>query len=289
MKIDFHQHIYYRENTFDAMKKGFQVFEGYGFYARIMETLERITPIDNKNIILKSSAHAERAGLDKVVLLSASAKENEVIQKWVKTKPDLYIPFFNPPEKSEDPNEISQTVEQAFSTNGFKGLKMLLPFRKKLLNEKNLYPAYEIAKKFDVPVLFHTGYPPPGTPGHKMKLSDAHPGMLDEVIASFPKLKIIIAHCGYPWSDVGIALATQFPNVHLDISNMTYMIPNKLREILLHAKEVIGLNKILYGSDGFCPEMVEACFYLFEKNNFLTKEETAKILGLNAQKLLKLK
>jgi predicted TIM-barrel fold metal-dependent hydrolase len=97
-----------------------------------------------------------------------------------------------------------------------------------------------------------------------------------------------MSHCGYPWSDIAIALACQFPNIHLDISNMMYMIPNKLRDILLHAKEVIGLNKILYGSDGFCPEMVEACAYLFEGNKYLTAEERARIMGLNAQKLLKI-
>ena len=113
-----------------------------------------------------------------------------------------------------------------------------------VVDEKDKDNSYEIAKKYDVPVLFHTGWPPPGTPGHKMQISKAHPALLDDVIGSFPKLKIIMSHCGYPWSDIAIAMATQFPNVYLDISNLMYMVPNKMRDILLHAKEVIGLNKI---------------------------------------------
>ncbi len=253
-----------------------------------MANLEKIELSKAKNTVLKTSFHAQQAGLDKIVLLAASAKENATIKDWVKANPTLFIPFFNPPEKSDDPDEISRAVEQALAKDGFKGLKILLPFRKKVLSDKNLYSAYEVAKKYDVPVLFHTGYPPPGTPGHKMGLSRAQPALLDDMIASFPGLKIILAHCGYPWTDVGIALACQFPNVHLDISNMMYMMPDKLREVLLHAKEVIGLNKILYGSDGFCPEMVEACVYLFENNEYLSKDETRRIMGLNAQKLLQL-
>lgn len=288
MKLDFHCHLFYEQNTVEAMLKGFQVFEGYGFHQRIVKALEDIQPINEKDIISKTAAHAQRAGLDKVVLLAASAKENESVKTWVREMPDFFIPFYNPPEKSEDSSEISQAVEHALTEEGFKGLKILLPFRKKLLSEKNLYSAYEEATKYNVPVLFHTGYPPPGTPGHKMGLNSANPAMLDTVIASYPKMKIILAHCGYPWSDVGIALACQFPNVHLDISNMMYMMPSKLRDVLLHAKDVIGLNKIFYGSDGFCPEMVEACVYLFEQNDYLTSEEKEKIMGLNAKRLLKL-
>ena len=289
MKIDFHCHLFYERNTLEFMLKQFQIFKGYGFHQRILETVGNIKQIDAPDIILKTSGYAKRAGLNKIVLLCASANENILVKKWVEAKPDLFIPFYNPPEKSEDADEISQKVEQALREDGFQGLKILLPFRGKLVNDKTLYPAYEMAKKVDVPILFHTGYPPPGTPGHKMRLSTAHPAMLDEVIASFPRVKIIMSHCGYPWSDEAIALATQFPNVHLDISNLMYMIPNKMRDILLHAKEVIGLDKILYGSDGFSPEMVEVCCNLVESIDYLTPAEIKKIMGLNAQNLLKIK
>ncbi|HUY00982.1 MAG TPA: amidohydrolase family protein [Candidatus Deferrimicrobium sp.] len=270
------------------MKSQFHIFEGYGFFERMIGHLEKIKPTEESNIVLRTYKHAKRVGLDKIVLLSASENENTLMKNWVELKPDFFIPFYNPPEKSENPEDIHESVEQALGKDGFKGLKILLPFRSKVVNEKKLYPAYEVAKKYDVPILFHTGYPPPGTPGHRMQLNKANPALLDEVIASFPKLRIIMSHCGYPWSDVAIALACQFPNVYLDISNLMYMMPNKMRDILLHAKEVIGLNKILFGSDGFCPEMVEVCVQLCESIDYLTSDEKKKILGLNAQKLLKL-
>lgn len=288
MRIDFHCHLFYEKNTVESMKAAFRAFEGYSFYERMIYAIEKLEPTLPNNMVERTCIHAQRAKLDKIVLLAASANENILMQDWIRFAPDLFLPFYNPPEKSEVPAEISQAVERALTESGFKGIKMLLPFRGRLLNEKKLYITYEIAQKYGVPVLFHTGYPPPGTPGTKMKLSMANPALLDEVIASFPKLSIIMSHCGYPWSDVAIALACQFPNVYLDCSNLMYMMPNKLRDILLHAKDVIGLNKILYGSDGFCPEMVEVCVLLFEQNDYLSKTEKELILGVNAKKVLKL-
>ena len=91
---------------------------------------------------------------------------------------------------------------------------------------------------------------------------------------------------GFPWTDVAIALAVQYPNVYLDISNLTYMMPNHLKTLLIQAKELIGLDKILFGSDGFVPEMLELTTKYFKNVDFLLKEDIDKIMGLNSAKLL---
>ena len=111
---------------------------------------------------------------------------------------------------------------------------------------------------------------------------------MDEYFNSFPKVKFVIAHMGFPFSDVAIALATQYPNISLDISNLPYMAPLKLKNLLLVAKDIIGTHKILFGTDGFVPEMIEMAIKKFEKVNYLTVKEKANILGLNAKKLLNL-
>jgi predicted TIM-barrel fold metal-dependent hydrolase len=162
----------------------------------------------------------------------------------------------------------------------------MLSFRKKKLSDEILYPTLEIATKYKVPVLMHSGYPPPGT--KRSVLMYSNPVFIDEFINSYPKVNIIIAHMGFPWTDVAIALATQYPNIYLDVSNLAYMMPNHLKTLLLQAKEIMGLDKILFGSDGFLPEMIEIAVNYFEKAEFLKKEEITKILGLNAQKILNL-
>ena len=54
-------------------------------------------------------------------------------------------------------------------------------------------------------------------PGARSRLGD--PMLSDDVAVDFPKLKIILAHCGRPlWYDEAIFLARRHPNVHLDLS-----------------------------------------------------------------------
>lgn len=290
MKIDFHCHLFYEQMTPEFMKSQFQAFEGYSFYNRMLEGIEQLEPFDIEDPIQKTIKIAERAQLDKIVLLATSKNENERIKEWVEAQPDLFIPFFNPPEKLADKSEIRIAVEKALNEEGFKGLKIMLPFRGKRIDNESLFSAYEVADEKNFPVLFHSGYPPPGTPATRIKLNDANPVFIDSVVASFPSLKIILAHMGYPWIDVAIEMATQFPNICLDISNLTYMQPNRMRDGILYAKDEIGLDKILFGSDGFCPEMIEVCVKNFTTMaiDYLTETEINKIMGLNAKKILNL-
>lgn len=248
--------------------------------------LEGIKTINTDDIIKKTLYHLERVKINKVVMLPVSEKENMAVIEWARNAPDIIIPFFNPPERLDDSKGIKDIIEKAILEDNYKGFKIMVSFRKKKLNDKILYPVLETAHEHKLPVLFHTGYPPPGT--QKSVLTFSNPIVIDEYVNSFPDAKIIIAHMGYPWVDNALALAVQYPNIYLDISNMTYMMPNRLKDFLLYAKELIGLDKILFGSDGFVPEMIEIAVNYFNNVNFLTKEEIDNILGLNAQKLLKI-
>lgn len=250
-----------------------------------MRNMEQIQSIDTSDIIEKTMFHIKNVNLDKVVLLPLSIKENQTVREWAKAAPEIFIPFFNPPEKPMGDESIEQVLEHAITEQGYRGFKVMLPFRRKFLDDKILYPVLELAQQQDVPVLMHTGYPPPKT--RRPVLSYANPVKIDEFIDSFPSLNLILAHMGYPWVDVAISLAVQYRNVHLDISNLTYMMPNKLKEFLLRAKEIIGVDKILFGSDGFVPEMIEMAVNYFASVDFLTDREIKTILGLNAEKILK--
>ncbi|NHI92034.1 MAG: amidohydrolase [Candidatus Lokiarchaeota archaeon] len=286
MIIDSHCHIFNNTISPDLIKYQFNQFEGYGFYKRILEKMNDINTIDTDNIKEKTIFHIKHAKIDKVVLLPLSIKENDKVMEWVKHSPDVFIPFYNPPERATESESIQDVVERVVVTNKIKGFKIMLPFRKKKLNDKVIFPVLEIAEKHDLPLLFHTGYPPPGT--KKQVLTYSNPVHLEELIGNFSKLKIIIAHMGYPWVDIAISLAVQYPNIYMDISNLTYMMPNRLKELILRAKEVIGTNKILFGSDGFTPEMIEIAKSYFNDIDYLNDTDINNILGNNAKKLLKL-
>ena len=283
LRIDCHCHIFraYSSHILDQLYKQ---FKGYGFAERIWEEMNKINTLETDNIIEKTLFHVKNARLDKVVLLPLSIKENDMVKEWSQASPDIFIPFFNPPERETDGKNVDELIETAISEYGVKGLKIMLNFRKKKLNDGVIFPALEAASKNNLPVLMHTGYPPPGT--KKKVLSYSNPIHVDDLVDSFSNLKLIIAHMGYPWVDIAISLAVQYPNVYLDISNLTYMMPNRLKEFILRAKEIIGLEKILFGTDGFVPEMVEIATKYFDDVDFLTQKEIDLILGINAKKIL---
>lgn len=268
----------------EYMEKGFKIFQGYGFYERISQKLRKVNSIEELNIIDKTLYHIKKANLDKVVLLPVSAQENRSLKEWIKYSPNIFIPFYNPPEKVQKNSDVTEQMEQELQELDYKGLKLMISFRNKHFYDKIVQPILEVAQSHNLIVLMHTGWPPPGT--KKPVLTYSNPVEMDDYFNSFPKVKFVIAHMGFPFSDVAIALATQYPNIFLDISNLPYMAPLKLRELLLMAKDIIGTHKILFGTDGFVPEMIEIAVDCFNKVDYLTKSEIEQIMGLNAMKLL---
>ncbi len=268
------------------VEAGSVVFKEYEFYKRISDKLGKIKSAEASNIMDKTLFHLNNANIAKVVLLPINKKENEEVKNWVKFSPNMFIPFYNPPEKSDGTIDVKKEIEEAIVGNNYKGFKIMLTFRKKKLNDQLIYPVLEAAQKFRIPIVMHCGYPPPGT--RKNVLTYSNPIYIDEFASSYPKANIIITHMGYPFTDIAIALATQYPNVYLDLSNLAYMMPSRLKELLIQAKEMIGTHKIIFGSDGTIPEMIEIAVNYFDECDFLNKDDIERILGLNAVKLLKL-
>jgi len=286
LRIDFHCHVFQKQLTRDALSV-FKQFEGYGFYERMITKIQEVETMETDDIIKRTLYHIKKAGMDKVVLLPVNRRENEMVKNWHEEAPDIFIPFYNPPEKENVGVEVKEIIQRAIRDDGYKGFKIMLSFREKKLNDEILHPTLEVAEKYKVPILMHTGYPPPGT--RKNVLTYSNPIVIDDFMNSYPKVNIIIAHMGFPWTDIAIALATQYPNIYLDISNMAYMMPTRLEELLLQAKEILGTRKILFGSDGSLPEMIEIAVNYFDNANFLTKQDVENIMGKNAQNLLKIK
>ncbi|MFW9783654.1 MAG: amidohydrolase family protein [Candidatus Heimdallarchaeota archaeon] len=286
MRIDFHCHLYQPMDTKRMVEAGSMVFEGYGFHDRMRIKLDKIKTASASNIMEKTMFHLNNVNIDKVVLLPVNTKDNQEVKKWVEFAPEVFIPFYNPPEKSDNILEAKEVISKAFTEEGYKGFKIMLTFREKNLKDPLIYPVLEAAQKFKVPIVMHCGYPPPGT--RRNVLTYSNPIAIDEYASSYPRSNIVITHMGWPYTDMALAVAVQYPSVYLDISNLTLMMPSRLKELLIHAKEMIGVDKILFGSDGPIPEMIEIAANYFDDVDFLSDQEIDKIMGLNAVKLLNL-
>ncbi|MHA2398486.1 MAG: amidohydrolase family protein, partial [Promethearchaeota archaeon] len=279
MRIDFHCHLFPPLNSRKIVEAGMSIFKDYGFFERMREKFDEIKTIETNDIKEKALFHLKKARIEKVVLLPVNMKENQEVKNWVNFAPEVFIPFYNAFEKSSEGLDITEEIRKAIVEEGYRGFKVMLTFREKRLNDQLIYPVLEAAHRYQVPIVMHCGYPPPGT--RRNVLTYSNPIYIDEFASSYPRAKIIITHMGYPFTDIAIALAAQYPNVYLDLSNLAYMMPIRLKEMLLRAKEVIGVHKILYGSDGNTPEMIEIAVNYFDTSDFLPKEDFEKIMGLN--------
>jgi predicted TIM-barrel fold metal-dependent hydrolase len=98
-----------------------------------------------------------------------------------------------------DPRETSQAhldrVEAALTQGVAKAFKAYLGYLHFGPDSPGYGPYYELAARYGVPFIFHTG----DTYSHTAKLKYAHPLLVDEVAVDHPKVRFVMAHLGNPW------------------------------------------------------------------------------------------
>jgi uncharacterized protein len=87
-------------------------------------------------------------------------------------------------------------VERVLRQGKVKAFKAYLGYLHYGPDSPNYRPYYELAARYDVPFVFHTG----DTYSHMAKVKYAHPLGVDEVAVDFPTVKFVLAHVGYPWT-----------------------------------------------------------------------------------------
>jgi predicted TIM-barrel fold metal-dependent hydrolase len=158
------------------------------------------------------------AGLDQACLLpedysgpngGAAVVTNDEIRSLVDLAPDRFIGFasVNPLARG-----CCDELERAFSELGLRGLK-LHPSRQAFYpHDERLNPIYAICEKFDKPVIFHSGLS--WEPDSLSRYS--RPLEFEEVAYRHPKLRICLAHFGWPWVDETAMIMCKFGNVYAD-------------------------------------------------------------------------
>ncbi|QEY33822.1 amidohydrolase [Caproiciproducens galactitolivorans] len=159
------------------------------------------------------------AGLDRLCLLpedytttaGRAVVTNEEIRSLVDMAPDKFIGF-----ASVDPlaDDCCEKLEHAFADLRLKGLK-LHPSRQWFYpSDERLEQIYQICEKYNKPILFHSGLS--WEPDTLSKY--AKPMEFEELAYRHPKLRICLAHFGWPWVQETAMLMVKFPNVYADTS-----------------------------------------------------------------------
>ena len=124
-----------------------------------------------------------------------------------------------------------------------RGLKVHSSTNSVYLNDRRkMYPIYEFCQEERLPIMFHTGTT--GLGDCEIKYSKTE--LLDEVCQSFPDLRFVMAHFGWPWPDVAIAIALRSPNVFIDVSGWK---PRYLPPAILPYLNGILQDRFLFGTD----------------------------------------
>ncbi len=103
---------------------------------------------------------------------------------------------------------------------------------------------YEIAAELKLPIIFSSG----PYLSARTRLEYARPLLLDEVARSFPNLKLVISHIGYPWVDETLTLLVKHANVFAGIAGLLRR-PWLAWDALVRAYQMQVSGRLLFGSD----------------------------------------
>lgn len=140
-------------------------------------------------------------------------------------------------------------LERAILGLGMKGGKFHPSMQGFDPSDEKFFPLWAKAQDLGIPCLFHTGTSGigagmPGGQGIRIDLS--HPLLLDPVAAAFPRLRIVMAHFGWPWHMDAIAIALHKSNVFLEISGWA---PRYIPADVVREMKGRLADRFLWGSD----------------------------------------
>ncbi len=237
-------------------------------------------------------ADLDTKGVERVNFVTGGGNDN--LAKVVQIYPDRFSGFAHHSIFSEDaPSELERAVRKL----GLKGYKVIASSQIRPIDDKAVYPVWEITEKLEVPVIIHFGVLGGGG-GPALDLRNMNPLTLWEVAKRFPRIPFVIPHFGAGYLRELLQLCWSCPNVYIDTSGsnrwMRWMpFEIKLKGLFRKAIETVGPDRLVFGSDSsyfprgfslpYLTEQLKAC-----RSIGLEKESIEKIFGKNAAKLLKL-
>jgi predicted TIM-barrel fold metal-dependent hydrolase len=218
----------------------------------------------------------------------------EVIADVVRKYPDRFIGFH-----TCDPigyaGDNPARLEYAVRELGLRGVKVFPGYNNAYPNDARLFPLYQKADELDIPVIVHTGYTVTHSgPNSYAALMQQYPLYLEEVAATFPRLRIVMAHFANPWAEDAIQLMRKYDHVYADTAYGAFPLSWKVNA-LVWAKNFGVIHKVLWGSDYPLHSPAQSLALHRRMPDYtrkhdiepnLTDEDIENVLGANAVRML---
>ncbi|WLR43394.1 TatD family hydrolase [Bacillus carboniphilus] len=163
----------------------------------------------------------------------------------------VYCPGVNPYTLSQESLKI---LEKEVQKDNVVGIKIYLGYYPFYAYDDVYKPVYEIAAKYGLPVVFHTG----DTYSERGLLKYSHPLTLDEVAVFNRDVSFVMAHLGDPWVLDGAEVVYKNANMYADLSGWVVGTKETIDAHLQtnffdHIKHAITFcdhyDKLLFGTD----------------------------------------
>jgi len=215
---------------------------------------------------------------------------NAIISKYLKSFPDQLYGF-----AGIDPCDLDvvEQIGRLYEEDGFVGFTLCPACQGFHPCDTRAMRLYELAQDKHMPVYFLYGMRLPET----AYLEYAQPLAIDEIARSFPSLKIIISHMGFPWVEQTISLLAKHFHIYADVAGLSKSPWLAYRSLVL-AYECRVIEKLFFASDFPNDTVKNAVEALFNLNKItldsvlpavprehlrgIVERDTPKILGLSS-------
>ncbi|WP_164732322.1 amidohydrolase family protein [Flagellimonas oceanensis] len=204
--------------------------------------------------------------------------------------------------KNDDPERIlvsgrNMPLEQlrSMAENGeLTAIGELNPFyRGVTADDASLRPLFDLAEEMNIPIGFHImpGGPPSGLYHlgmNEIRVRNANPKQLEEVLVEHPNLKIYVMHGGWPYLEDMKAMLYVHPQLYLDVAAIDWVLPKAEFHNFIKGLVDAGFGKrIMFGTDQMMwPETIDIAIDAINSADFLTLEQKEDIFYDNAAEFL---
>ncbi len=153
-----------------------------------------------------------------------------------------------------------------------------------------LDPYFALAESLSVPACIHMGMSFPGITESesKFRLSLGNPLLLEELLNRHSKMRVWIAHMGFPYLEETIGILNVYPRVQVDTGAIDWIEPgfnSYLQQLITYGVE----KRIMFGSDQMTwPDAIGRAVEAIENADFLSADQKRDILYNNAARFLRL-